>query len=376
MAAVSILPSNRRRAIRDELLAWYDTHRRDLPWRAKPGEAADPYRVWLSEIMLQQTTVPHATPYFFEFTRRWPSVGDLARARDEDVMAAWAGLGYYARARNLLACAREVTDVHGGRFPATEVELLRLPGVGGYTAAAIAAIAFGRPANVVDGNVERVVARLFAFESALPGAKPRLEALAGELVDDDRPGDWAQALMDLGSGVCRPARPLCLTCPLRGECLAAATGDPARFPVKSPKAARPRRFGAAYVLRLGDTVALVERPPSGLLGGMRALPTSAWTDEPIQTSAVRRQAPVDGAWRLVGSVDHVFTHFALTLDVHELSVEQAREGFHWTDLAIAGVAMPSLFAKALAVQAAPRSARTLARKVSIGARPASVLKCQ
>ncbi len=376
MAAVSTVSATRRRAIRGALLAWYDIHRRELPWRARPGEAAYPYRVWLSEIMLQQTTVVHATSYFLEFTRRWPSVTALAEARDEEVMAAWAGLGYYARARNLLACARVVNDVHGGRFPSTEAELRELPGVGDYTAAAVAAIAFGRRANVVDGNVERVTARLFAFEGALPGAKPRLKALAGELVDDERPGDWAQALMDLGSGVCRPRQPLCLTCPLLRDCLAAATGDPARYPVKSAKAERPQRHGAVYILRHGARVALIERPPSGLLGGMRALPTSAWVEEPLDEPDARRQAPVAGDWRRAGAVEHVFTHFGLTLAVYELEVASATAGFHWTDAETASRDMPTVFSKALGVQAAPRSARTLARKVSIGARPASVSKCQ
>ena len=376
MAGVSTLSTERRQAIRRDLLAWYDNNRRDLPWRARPGEIADPYRVWLSEIMLQQTTVVHATPYFLAFTRRWPTVTDLAAASDADVMAAWAGLGYYARARNLLACARAVSTDHGGRFPSTEAALRRLPGVGDYTAAAIAAIAFEREANVVDGNVERVVARLFAFEGVLPAAKLTLKALAAELVDADRPGDWAQALMDLGSGVCRPRQPLCLACPLPRECAAAATGDPARFPLKAPKPSRPQRHGAAYVLRCGDQVALVERPPKGLLGGTRALPTSAWTDSAFDEDEIRHQAPVQGNWRELGAVEHVFTHFGLTLKVFELGVDRPFEGFHWLETATALRDMPTVFSKALALHAAPRSARTLARKVSIGARPASVLKCQ
>ena len=251
MDLVSTLTISARDAIRRRLLDWYDVNRRDLPWRARPGETSDPYRVWLSEIMLQQTTVPHAIPYFLEFTQRWPTVAALEGAPDAEVMAAWAGLGYYARARNLLACARKVADDHGGAFPATEAELLTLPGVGGYTAAAIAAIAFEQTANVVDGNVERVVSRLFAFEGELPAAKPRLKMLAAELVTDDRPGDWPQALMDLGSGVCRPATPLCLVCPLRADCRGAATGDPARYPRKAAKAVRPHRHGAVYLLRHG-----------------------------------------------------------------------------------------------------------------------------
>ncbi|MDB5457484.1 MAG: A/G-specific adenine glycosylase, partial [Caulobacter sp.] len=212
-------------ALRAALLAWYDAQARDLPWRTGPhqgraGVRPDPYRVWLSEVMLQQTTVPHATPYFLDFTRRWPTVGDLAATPDGDLMAAWAGLGYYARARNLLACARAVVGAHGGVFPETEAGLLALPGVGAYTAAAVAAIAFDEAANVVDGNVERVMARLFAVEAPLPDAKPELKRLAATLVTADRPGDWAQALMDLGATICRPKGPLCERCPVAFACAA------------------------------------------------------------------------------------------------------------------------------------------------------------
>ncbi|MET0294793.1 MAG: A/G-specific adenine glycosylase, partial [Phenylobacterium sp.] len=209
--------------LRAALLDWYDAHARSLPWRTGPaagmaGVRSDPYRVWLSEVMLQQTTVPHATPYFLGFTQRWPTVSDLAAVEDGDLMAAWAGLGYYARARNLLACAQAVAGQHGGVFPDTEAGLLALPGVGAYTAAAVAAIAFDRAANVVDGNVERVMARLFAVEEPVPGSKPELKRLAGELVTDERPGDWAQALMDLGATVCRPKAPLCDRCPVSDFC--------------------------------------------------------------------------------------------------------------------------------------------------------------
>ena len=224
-------------SIRRRLLAWYDANARELPWRAAPKARAraDPYRVWLSEVMLQQTTVPHATPYFLTFTRRWPTVSDLAAAEDGEVMAAWAGLGYYARARNLLACARAVARVHGRVFPDTEAGLLALPGVGAYTAAAVAAIAFDRPANVVDGNVERVIARLYAVETPLPSAKPELKALAARLVDAHRPGDWAQALMDLGATLCRPKAPLCERCPLADDCAARAGGQPATYPRRTAK---------------------------------------------------------------------------------------------------------------------------------------------
>ncbi|WGM31740.1 A/G-specific adenine glycosylase [Brevundimonas sp. NIBR11] len=329
-------------AIRAALLAWYDAHARTLPWRAPPGAAtrADPYRVWLSEVMLQQTTVPHATPYFERFTARWPTVSDLAAAEDADLMAAWAGLGYYARARNLLACARAVANDHGGVFPDTEAALLALPGVGAYTAAAVAAIAFERAANVVDGNVERVVARLFAVETPVPAARPELRRLAAILVADDRPGDWAQALMDLGSGVCRPKSPLCLMCPISPWCAGRARGEPERYPVKTKKAARPHRQGVAWVLRDGaGRVALVRRPAKGLLGGMVGLPTSDWTvDAPDETP------PVAAAWTEAGAIEHVFTHFSLTLTIR---VATGQGDFLWTPEPEALAALPTVFRKAL-----------------------------
>jgi A/G-specific adenine glycosylase len=306
--------------IRRALLSWYNAHARDLPWRVGPaahaaGLRADPYRVWLSEVMLQQTTVPHATPYFLKFTARWPTVGDLAAAPDAEVMAAWAGLGYYARARNLLACARAVAADHGGVFPNTEAGLRSLPGLGPYTAAAVGAIAFDRPTNVVDGNVERVVSRLFAVETALPAAKPELKRLAGELVRDARPGDWAQALMDLGATVCRPKAPLCERCPLTAHCAAFAAGAPETYPRKTAKAVRPHRHGVAYILTRGDEIALVRRPPEGLLGGMLALPTSDWRSEAWTPDEALAAAPSDADWRHVGEVEHGFTHFTLTLQL-------------------------------------------------------------
>ncbi|MET0294045.1 MAG: A/G-specific adenine glycosylase [Phenylobacterium sp.] len=295
--------------LRRRLLIWYDANARDLPWR----RSRDPYRIWLSEVMLQQTTVPHATPYFLDFTRRWPTVRDLAAADDGEVMAAWAGLGYYARARNLLACARAVSERHGGVFPDTEAGLLALPGVGAYTAAAVAAIAFDRPANVVDGNIERVMARLYAVEAALPFAKPELKRLAGALVTEERPGDWAQALMDLGAMVCRPKAPLCERCPLAEACAARLSDVPETFPRRAAKAARPHRHGVAYLLTRGPDVALVRRPPKGLLGGMLALPTSEWRDDPFTDAEALAAAPATADWRAVGEVEHGFTHFTLTL---------------------------------------------------------------
>ena len=335
--------------LRAALLAWYDEHRRALPWRAPPGERADPYRVWLSEIMLQQTTTAHAAPYFEAFVRRWPTVDDLAGAEDGEVMAAWAGLGYYARARNLLACAREVQARHGGQFPADEVALRSLSGVGRYTAAAVTAIAFEAPANVVDGNVERVMARLFALETPLPAAKPQLTALAAVFVTPERPGDWAQALMDLGATVCRPRAPLCDACPWRSACRAFASGAPETYPRRSPKAGRPQRFGAVFVLAHKGEVALVRREPKGLLGGMLGLPTTAWTDRAPTEGEILAAQPAPGPWREAGAVAHVFTHFALALRVFQGEAEQLQEapGALWTPLDKARVIVPSLFAKAL-----------------------------
>ncbi len=337
-------------ALRAALLAWYDDHARALPWRVGPARRAagvrpDPYRVWLSEVMLQQTTVPHATPYFLGFTRRWPTVSDLAAAADEDLMAAWAGLGYYARARNLLACARAVAADHGSVFPDTEEALRALPGVGAYTAAAVAAIAFDRPANVVDGNVERVISRLFAVETPLPEAKPELKRLAAGLVAPDRPGDWAQALMDHGATVCRPRQPLCDRCPVAAHCAAFARGDPETFPRRTPKRARPRRYGVAYVIEDKGRVALVRRPKSGLLGGMLGLPTSAWRDEPWSLEEGRAAAPVAGDWVAVADVKHVFTHFALTLSVLRAEADAPPEAVLVDEAGLQ--ALPSVFLKAV-----------------------------
>lgn len=341
--------------IRSALLSWYDRHARALPWRTPPGsgERPDPYRVWLSEVMLQQTTVPHATPYFLEFTRRWPAVSDLAASPDEALMAAWAGLGYYARARNLLACARAVVERHDGVFPDTEAGLRSLPGVGPYTAAAVAAIAFDRPANVVDGNVERVMARLFAVETPLPAAKPELARLAATLVADERPGDWAQALMDLGATVCRPRSPLCERCPVAFACGALKTAVPEAYPRRTKKADRPRRRGFAYVLRDDrGRVALVRRPPKGLLGGMLGLPTSDWSDAPEPTP------PVAADWRELGEIEHVFTHFHLTLRV--MGARGYWSDAIWQEADSAAQALPSVFRKALALSSGiePPESRT------------------
>lgn len=343
--------------IRAALLDWYDRQARTLPWRTPPGAGTrpDPYRVWLSEVMLQQTTVPHATPYFLEFTARWPTVRDLAAAPDAELMAAWAGLGYYARARNLLACARAVARDHGGVFPDTEAGLRALPGVGPYTAAAVAAIAFDHPANVVDGNVERVMARWFAVETPLPAAKPELTALAAGFVTDDRPGDWAQALMDLGATICRPKSPACKACPVAFGCAAGAGGDAATYPRKVRKADRPRRRGVVWVLRDADgRVALVRRPDRGLLGSMLGLPTSDWSEAPDATP------PVAADWREFGEIEHVFTHFQLTLEVRGAS--GAWPGVVWTKPDVAARALPSVFRKALLLSSGRPGPRRAGRR--------------
>ncbi|HUO23989.1 MAG TPA: A/G-specific adenine glycosylase [Caulobacteraceae bacterium] len=333
--------------LRQALLAWYDANARALPWRVGPqaragGQRPDPYRVWLSEIMLQQTTTPHAAPYFLTFTARWPTVRDLAAAEDGEVMAAWAGLGYYARARNLLACARAVAGDLSGVFPDTEAGLLALPGVGAYTAAAVAAIAFDRPANVVDGNVERVMARLYAVEQRLPQAKPALKALAAPLVAPERPGDWAQALMDLGATVCRPKAPLCERCPLAFACAAFQSGAPETYPRREAKSARPHRYGVAYLALRAGEVGLMRRPAKGLLGGMLALPTGDWT--PTLEPAT---PPFPADWRAMGEIEHVFTHFSLSLKVLTAQAPGADPHLIWTPLEEAAQALPSVFRKAL-----------------------------
>ena len=338
--------------IAEHLLGWYDGHARVLPWRVAPGAglAADPYRVWLSEVMLQQTTVGAVKAYFAAFTARWPTVGALAAAPDEDVMAAWAGLGYYARARNLLACAREVA-ARGGRFPDTEEALRGLPGLGAYTAAAVAAIAFGRRAVVVDANVERVVSRLFAIEAPLPGSRPLIREYADVITPDERAGDFAQAMMDLGATVCTPRSPRCLLCPLSAACAGRAGGEPERLPVKAARKARPARKGRAFWVERevgGEAqVWLVRRAGKGMLGGMRALPDDGWAARADGSG----EGPVAGPWENAGKVDHVFTHFALELSlaVHlggPLDALAAQEGEWWPLERLDEAGLPTLFAKA------------------------------
>ncbi|KFG89914.1 Adenine glycosylase [Sphingobium herbicidovorans NBRC 16415] len=333
--------------IAEDLLGHYDVRARRLPWRAPPGaNAADPYRVWLSEVMLQQTTVAAVIPYFTKFTERWPSVEALAAADDADVMAAWAGLGYYARARNLLACARAVANERDGAFPDTEDGLRDLPGVGAYTAAAVAAIAFGRRAVVVDANVERVVARLFAIDIPLPNARPAIRAAADSITPETRAGDFAQAVMDLGATICTARAPACGICPLRTDCAAVLTADPAAFPVKAAKKIRPHRLGHGWWIERPDGhVWLVRRSAKGLLGGMRALPSSDWEAAPDPTP------PMTAQWRaLAAPVAHIFTHFSLALTVHVAHVTEncqpPGEGEWWPLARIGDAGLPTLFRRA------------------------------
>jgi A/G-specific adenine glycosylase len=339
-------------SISDILLGWYDAHARDLPWRLPPGAALPddpdwPYRVWLSEVMLQQTTVAAVKPYFAKFVTIWPSVADLAAAEEDAVMAAWAGLGYYSRARNLVKCAAAVAEM--GRFPQTEAELRRLPGLGDYTAAAIAAIAFGKRAVVVDANVERVVARLFAIDEPLPKARKPIRAKADVITPFNRAGDFAQALMDLGSQICTSKAPRCLLCPLREVCKGHASGTPERLPIKPAKQAKPERRGTAFWIVRGAgavrAVWLVTRAPHGMLGGMRALPDDGWSARHDGNAA----PPLAGGWRDLGAVRHTFTHAHLTLRVLGLAsnIPPAGAGDWWPLDRLDEAGLPTLFAKAV-----------------------------
>ncbi|MDN3644949.1 A/G-specific adenine glycosylase [Pontixanthobacter aestiaquae] len=326
------------------LLEWYDVHARTLPWRAPPGESSpDPYRVWLSEVMLQQTTVAAVKPYFAKFTERWPTVDDLAAAPEQDVMVAWAGLGYYSRARNLVKCAAAVKKLGG--FPETEEELLKLPGLGAYTAAAVAAIAFGQRAVVVDANVERVVSRLFAIEEPLPGSRKTIRVKTDGITPDRRAGDFAQAMMDLGSGICTTRDPKCLLCPLSSDCQALKNDNPARFPIKAPKKIKPVRQGTAYWIERDGAVWLEIRQGTGMLGGMRSLPDDGWHSGGDGDGA----APVDADWEQLGLVRHTFTHFSLEMSVLRTSIQSdlaERIGQWWPVAEIDDAGLPTLFAKA------------------------------
>jgi A/G-specific adenine glycosylase len=372
------------------LLEWYDRHRRRLPWRPLPGESADPYRVWLSEIMLQQTGVKTVAPYFLKFLARWPDVDALGRASLDEVLRMWAGLGYYSRARNLHACAMAVRRDHGGAFPDSEQRLRALPGIGPYTAAAIAAIAFGRRTMPVDGNIERVVSRLFAVEQALPQAKPLIQQLATTLLgvspardensragdekarardekaragdensrardEKARAGDIAQALMDLGSSICTPKKPACALCPLNEDCVSRARGDQESFPRKALKKTGALRRGAAFVVTRGDELLVRTRAEKGLLGGMTEVPTSHWLAEQDDKAALG-QAPrlkdIARWHRKQGTVTHVFTHFPLELVVYTASIPtraRAPTGMRWVSIAtLTDEALPNVMRKVIA----------------------------
>jgi A/G-specific adenine glycosylase len=337
------------------LLAWYDRHRRVLPWRALPGEHADPYRVWLSEIMLQQTTVKAVGPYFTKFLARWPAVTDLGASSLDDVLRMWAGLGYYSRARNLYACAVAVVSEHGGVFPDSEDGLRALPGIGPYTAAAIAAIAFDRRTMPVDGNIERVVSRLFAVEEPLPQAKPRIKVLAETLLGPSRAGDSAQALMDLGATICTPKKPACALCPLNDGCAARMRGDQETFPRKAAKKTGAQRRGAAFVVTRGEELLVRTRPDKGLLGGMTEVPTSEWLASHDDKAALAQAPVIKGLtpWhRKAGVVTHVFTHFPLELAVYTARVSastRAPSGMRFVPIAtLNDEALPNVMRKVIA----------------------------
>jgi A/G-specific adenine glycosylase len=347
---MTLLPPNAA-----DLLAWYDRHRRELPWRVTPdmratGVINDPYHVWLSEVMLQQTTVAAVKAYFEKFVRLWPRVEDLAGADTEEVMKAWAGLGYYARARNLKACAEAVARDHGGRFPETSEALRMLPGIGDYTSAAIAAIAFDEAVPVMDGNVERVISRIFRVEEALPAAKPILRGHLATLTPRERPGDFAQAMMDLGATICTPKRPACALCPWRDNCRALAEGDPETYPVKAAKKAKPVRTGGAYVaIDPAGNVLLRKRPPEGLLGGMSEVPTTGWTSR-VDGGDGPEHVPFAADWKPCGAVTHVFTHFELRLSVWRAAIDTRPAGDNgfWVPVTkLDAEALPTVMKKAI-----------------------------
>ena len=339
-------------ALPEALLAWYDMNARRLPWRALPGEPApEPYRVWLSEVMLQQTTVAAVRAYYAKFLELWPTVDALAAAEDADVMAAWAGLGYYARARNLLACAREVA--RRGGFPRNEEGLRELPGLGAYTAAAVAAIAFGQRAVVVDANVERVVSRLFAIADPLPGGRTAIRAATDTITPDARAGDFAQAMMDLGSSICTVKAPRCLLCPLADSCAARAAGTAEAYPVKAAKKAKPTRTGTAFWIEQDGAVFLVQREGKGMLGGMRALPDDGWSAR----ADGHATPPVPGEWRPAGVVRHGFTHFDLELQLMlcgSADCASLPPGEFWPVDTVEAAGLPTVFAKAARLALANR----------------------
>lgn len=345
-------------SVSQKLLAWYDRHARALPWRVPPGKSvngirADPYHVWLSEVMLQQTTVAAVKSYFEKFLGLWPTLADLAAADEEDVLKAWAGLGYYSRARNLKACADMVAEQYDGVFPRTQTELIKLPGIGDYTSAAIAAIAFGEKASVVDGNIERVITRLLADATPLPAAKDVCRAEMGSITPVDRPGDFAQAMMDLGATICTPKRPACALCPLIDECAAQRLGTMEQFPVKPPKKVKPTRRGAAFVaVREDGAVWLTKRGDKGLLAGMSGVPTTQWTVAQDGETGIDA-APFKSHWDHAGTVRHTFTHFHLELEVYSArdlpagEDSQLVEGWWSGPDHLPGEALPTVMKKSL-----------------------------
>ncbi len=349
--------------MRKRLLAWYDREGRTLPWRIRPedradGVVADPYKIWLSEVMCQQTTTTAASAYWHRFLNTWPTVQDLAAAPRDDILTAWAGLGYYARARNLHKCAGMVCANYGGVFPKSEVELLKLPGIGPYSAAAIAGICYGEATNVVDGNVERVISRVFRVQATLPKAKPEIRSLAGMLAmagtGSKHPGDYAQAVMDLGAHVCKPKNPKCEMCPWQGQCVAYEFGDMQDYPKRQAKTARPVRYGTVFFVENEGHIWLRQRPDKGLLGGMMELPGTDWTDEKPDIDVWLGQAPTQSNWQCVtGEVKHVFTHFTLYLTVFTTQIKPdviIENGIIYADLdALDEYALPSLMRKAIAL---------------------------
>jgi A/G-specific adenine glycosylase len=364
MSIPAVREDHRRERVRarktnasQDLLAWYDVHRRDLPWRAKAGEHADPYRVWLSEIMLQQTTVAAVAPYYAKFLQRWPSVQALAAASQDEVLGAWAGLGYYSRARNLQRAAQVIARERDGAFPRTAAELRELPGIGAYTAGAIAAIAFGERVAAMDANAERVIARLYGVEEPLPKARVRLAELAAALVPEQRAGDFAQALMDLGSMICVPKRPLCSACPLTTHCRGRAAGIAEQLPRKPAERARPVKRGAAFVARDSlDAVYLVRRPEQGLLGGMLQPPLGNWIETFPESALALEEAPFLGQWvKQPGFVRHVFTHFVLELEVYAARFIRRPngEGLWLSGNELEHAALPTVMRKVIAHASGP-----------------------
>jgi A/G-specific adenine glycosylase len=344
------LPQSPRPPASSHLLRWYDKNRRIMPWRALAGETADPYRVWLSEVMLQQTTVGAVAPYFQKFVKRWPTIRDLAASDLNEVLSMWAGLGYYRRARSLHACAQQLVADYGGNFPQDEAELLELPGFGPYTAAAVRAIAFEQRANVVDGNVERVVARIFAIKTPMPKGKAELRATAATLLPKSRYGDYAQALMDLGATICTPQNPKCGLCPWRKSCRAHALGIVKTLPRRAKAKAKPIRRAIAFILtnEQGE-IFLQRRPKEGLLGGMMEVPSSAWKEGAMPTlTTARREAPTPAQWKLLpGMVRHTFSHFELEIAVASAKAGKATKGIWVPQNKLQNEALPSVMRKIL-----------------------------